>query len=329
MYENFYGLQELPFELTPNPKYLYLAAGHREALSNLQYGLFSSKSVTLLIGEAGTGKTTLLHAALASERCRAVQCIYIGNPALSREEFISILAHRFGLTPEAARSKGTLLIELDCTLRERRARGETTALVIDEAQSLSDELLEEVRLLANLETTTEKLLPLVLAGQPELAPRLDGPALRALKQRVALRCEIAPFQVADTAGYIANRIRTAGGVESRLFTRLAVELVHEASGGVPRTINVLCDNALVSGLALRRQPVDAEIVREVCRDFHVGRQQHPPRDGRPWFGPVRATVAAPADTGDAAPEPVDGRARHGRFVLLGLSSRRARKAIEV
>jgi general secretion pathway protein A len=270
MYLRFYGLHELPFELTPDPKYLFFTPGHREALSNLQYGLSSSKSVTVLIGEAGTGKTTLLHAALGSEACRDIQCVYLNNPALTRGEFVEMLASRFKLGERAAVSKATMLQELEAVLGERRGRGETTALVVDEAQSLSPELLEEIRLLANIETTTTKLLPLVLAGQPELAERLNAPGLRQLKQRVALRCEIAPLDLQETAAYIAFRVRRAGGEPSRLFTREAVVLIYEHSRGIPRTISVMCDNALVNGMALGRQPVDKEIVIDVARDFDLG-----------------------------------------------------------
>jgi general secretion pathway protein A len=269
MYQRYYGLRELPFELTSDPKYLFFTSQHREALSNLQYGLSSAKAVTVLIGEAGTGKTTLLRAALESELCRHVRCVYLNNPALTRDEFVEVLARRFDLSDEAARSKAALLAELEPVLHARKARGETTALVIDEAQSLSVELLEEIRLLANIETAEQKLLPLVLAGQPELADRLNDPQLRQLKQRVALRCEIGPFALGETAAYIASRIRTAGGEASRLFTREAVSLIHEYSQGIPRTISVICDNALVSGLALGRQPVDRAIVLEVTRDFDL------------------------------------------------------------
>src|SRR5688572_20377317 len=267
MYQRFYGLRELPFELTPNPRYLYLTARHREALSNLQYGLFTAKAVTLLVGEAGTGKTTLLKAALESDACRHVRCVYLNNPALTRGEFVEILARRFELSSEAAASKAAMLGELEKILHERRDRGEITALVIDEAQTLSVELLEEVRLLANIETATEKLLPLVLAGQPELGERLEESALRQLKQRVALRCDVSAFDLAETAAYISSRIRTAGGEASRLFTREAVTLIHECSRGIPRTISVICDNALVTGMALNRQPVDKQMVLEVARDF--------------------------------------------------------------
>jgi general secretion pathway protein A len=269
MYERFYGLRELPFELTPNPRFLFLSPRHSEALSNLQYGLLSAKAVTVLIGEAGTGKTTLLRGVLESEHCRHVRCVYLNNPALTRGEFVETLADRFHLSARAAESKAALLTELEKILTERRAAGEVTALVVDEAQSLSLELLEEVRLLANIETSTMKLLPVVLAGQPELADRLNDPALRQLKQRVALRCEIAPLDLQETAAYIALRIRTAGGEASRLFTREAVALVFEHSRGIPRTINVMCDNALVSGMALGRQPVDRAVILEVARDFDL------------------------------------------------------------
>jgi general secretion pathway protein A len=272
MYQGYYHLRELPFELTPDPAYLFMSAQHREALSNLEYGLSASKSLTVLIGEAGTGKTTLLRAALQSERCRAVTCVYLNNPALTRNEFIYTLASRFGLGTPAAGSKAVVLEQLERVLHDRRAAGEIIALVVDEAQRLSTELLEEVRLLTNIETSTEKLLPLVLAGQPELGVLLEDPSLRQLKQRVALRCELAPFTLQETAAYIASRIRTAGGVPSRLFTQEAVVLIHEYAGGIPRTVSVICDNALVNGMAMDRQLVDRAAVLEVCRDFNLRRR---------------------------------------------------------
>jgi general secretion pathway protein A len=275
MYQHFYGLRELPFELTPDPKYLFLTRQHREALSTLEYGLFSAKGLTVLVGEAGTGKTTLIHAALQSERCRNVSCVYVNNPALTRQEFVEALSRRFGLSLHAGASKAALLDELEPVLRERRARGQITALVIDEAQSLSGELLEEIRLLANTETATEKLLPLVLAGQPELRNRLNEPGLRQLKQRVTLRCEIVPLTQQEAAAYIAQRIRTAGGDAARLFTRQAVVLIHERSGGIPRSISVMCDNALLTGFGLGRQPVDSEVVLEVAHDFDLGGRRIP------------------------------------------------------
>jgi type II secretory pathway predicted ATPase ExeA len=272
MYQEFFGLRELPFELTPNPRFLFMTSRHLEALSNLEYGLSSAKALTLLIGEAGTGKTTLLRAAFGADSCRQVHCVYINNPSLTREEFVETLAMHFELSARAARSKSVLLAELERLLKERRANDEITALVMDEAQSLSIELLEEVRLLANIETETTKLLPLVLVGQPKLAERLEEPELRQLKQRVTLRCEISPLELLDTYSFIAHRIKTAGGSPTRVLTREAVALIHEHSGGIPRTICVICDNALVTGFALGRQPVDRNIVLDVCRDFALRQQ---------------------------------------------------------
>jgi general secretion pathway protein A len=269
MYRSFCGFSELPFELTPNPRYLFLSERHREALSTLEYGLSAAKALTVLLGEAGTGKTTLIRAALDSERCRTVTCVCINNPLLTRDEFIQTLARRFDLGSEAERSKSVLLERLPHVLAERRDRGELTSLVVDEAQQLSTELLEEIRLLGNIETADEKLLPLVLAGQLEFAKRLDDPSLRQLKQRVALRCELAPFTLAETAACIAHRLEIAGGIPSRLFTQEAVTAIHDASGGIPRALAVLCDNALLSAMALDRLPVDRAIVAEVVHDFRV------------------------------------------------------------
>ena len=272
MYESFYGLRELPFELTPNTQYLFLTPRQHEALSNLEYGLFSAKPITLLIGEAGTGKTTLIRAALESERCRKVRSVYINNPALTTDDFVRTLAGKFGLTGDAVTSKAALIEALEATLSERRAKGEITALIVDEAQSLSNTLLEEIRLLANIETQTQKLLPLVLAGQPELGVRLEETSLRQFKQRVALRCEIVPFEMRETAAYIGTRITRAGGVPSRFFTREAVTIIHEFSGGIARTINVICDNALTTGMALGKQPITRDMVLEVCRDLRLRRR---------------------------------------------------------
>jgi len=294
MYREFYGLRELPFELTPDPRYLYLTPRHREALSNLEYGLSSAKAITVLIGEAGTGKTTLLRAATGSDLCRAVGTVYVNNPSLTRPEFVELLARRFGLSPRAGESKAALLSELEEVLRERRARGEIVALVIDEAQSLSGELLEEIRLLANIETLTEKLLPVVLAGQPELRDRLNEPGLRQLKQRVTLRCEIGPFTLDETAAYIATRVAAAGGDSRRLFSREAVALIHDRSRGIPRVISVICDNALLTGFGLGRQPVECAMVLEVTHDLDLGgpeAEAAPPASGAPESAePVGATV---------------------------------------
>jgi general secretion pathway protein A len=267
MYTQYYGLRQLPFELTSDPKFLFFTPQHREAMSTLEYGLSAAKPITVLIGEAGTGKTTVLRAALQSERCRRVSHVVLDNPTLTREEFLEMLTARFQLGP--FKSKPKLLDGLESLIRGRHHRRGITALVIDEAHVIPSEILEEIRLLGNMETSTEKLLPIVLIGQPELASRLNEPGLRQLKQRVALRCELRPLDLKDTAAYIASRIRTAGGDPANVFTREAVSLIHERSRGVPRTISVMCDNSLVSGFALKRWPVDTDLVLEVCRDFDL------------------------------------------------------------
>jgi general secretion pathway protein A len=322
MYQEFFGLRELAFELTPNPRFLFMTPRHLEALSNLEYGLSSGKGLTVLIGEAGTGKTTLLHAAFESDRCRGVQCVYINNPSLTRDEFIQTLAMRFELSPEAGQSKAVLLEELEEWLIARRANGEIAALVMDEAQSLSVELLEEVRLLANIETTTTKLLPVVLVGQPALAEKLERFELQQLKQRVALRCEISPLELTETAALIAHRIKTAGGTPSRVFTRDAVAVIHEYSGGIPRTISVICDNALITGLALRKQPIDRHIVLEVCRDFWLrerteatllSREAESEDDSRDGVERGASTSGLLSGAG----EDEKGRARPKRYSLFG------------
>lgn len=267
MYEAFYGLRERPFELTPNPRFLFMTPRHREALTTLEYGLSARTGIALLVGDAGTGKTTVIHAALQSQSVRQSQTVYLNNPSLTRAEFIEFLAAGFGLSADAAKSKIRCLSELTDLLANRHAAGSMAALVIDEAQCLSDSLLEEIRLLANIESASEKLLSIILVGQPELADRLNHPALRQLKQRIGLRCALTALGLAETSAYIAARVRVAGGEAPRLFTPDAIRTVHERSGGIPRTISVICDNALVTGFALDRQPVDSAVVLEVCRDF--------------------------------------------------------------
>jgi general secretion pathway protein A len=278
MYESYYGLRERPFDLTPNPRYLFLTARHREALSNLQYGIAARRGVTLLIGEAGTGKTTLVRTVLESEEQKNTQFVYLNNPTLTRAEFLEFLAPAFSLSERAVSSKTVLLRELESVLRQRLAQGIVTALLVDEAQVLPLELLEEIRLLANIETNTEKLLPVVLAGQSQLADKLNNPELRQLKQRVALRCELLPLDLMETTAYIAGRVRIAGG---------DVELIHHCSGGIPRTISVICDNSLVSGFAADQRPVGRALVYEVCNDFDL----HPPAP-RPSSG-LAATGPGP------------------------------------
>lgn len=302
MYEQFFGLQERPFDLTPNPRFLVLTESHAEVLSNLEYGIASRKGITVLVGEAGSGKTTLIRTAIRRQPAR-VHAVHLSNPTLSRQEFVELLAARFGLSGDAVRSKAVMLVELEGLLRARWNVGESTVLIVDEAHALPLDLLEEIRLLANIETDDEKLLTVILAGQSELADRLNERALRQFKQRIALRCELRPLSLVEAAGYIAGRIQTAGGSAATLFTREAVSLVHEFARGIPRTISVIADNALLGGFAAGVRPVNAEIVREVCRDFDltpdtlVSHRMAEPAAALPspaLHAPVAAADAAPA-----------------------------------
>jgi type II secretory pathway predicted ATPase ExeA len=270
MYEHYYGLKERPFDLSPNPRFLFLTKQHREALTHLRYGLSARPGLTVLVGEAGTGKTTLVRAALHESSSRRLSIVHLSNPTLTRSEFFEYLASGFGFSAEAAHSKTRFLQELEVAMASRGAADGALALIVDEAQSLPHELLEEVRLLSNTEAANGRTLAVALVGQPELAAGLNDPALRQLKQRVALRCELRPLTLEETAACIAERVRIAGGVGYLLFSREAVMAIHERSRGIPRTISVICDNALVSGFAADQKPVGPELIQEVCRDFGIG-----------------------------------------------------------
>jgi general secretion pathway protein A len=300
MYTTFYGLTELPFELSPNPKYLLLTGRHREALANLQYGISAGKSVTLLLGEAGTGKTTLVQAALASDVCQGARIVHLANPMLTRDEFVEFLARAFNLPDEARRSKTTMLAELERELLARYNNGEKTALVIDEAQCLSRELLEEVRLLSNIETPGRKLMPIVLAGQPEFADRLNLPSLVQLKQRVALRCSLGLLDQVETSGYVNGRLKIAGANGHEIFSREALQVVHQRSGGVPRTVSVICDNALVSGFAANLSTIGAKVIHEVCDDFDLAGAERRPAPSPPAAEQGDVPPASPSPGGHPA-----------------------------
>ena len=269
LYGAFYGVNEPPFDLTPNPRFLFLSSRQREALGNLRYALATSKGFSLILGDAGTGKTTLVRTALAELGDTPSRYVLVSNPTLGRAEFYEFLARDFGLSEEAGRSKTRFLSELQLDVEARFAAGGLTGLIIDEAQSLPHELLEEIRLLGNIETQTTKLLNIILCGQPELAERLNEPSLRQLKQRLALRCQLQPLTAEESASYISGRVRIAGGSPGDIFTREAVMAIHEASKGIPRTINVLCDNTLIAGFAQQVKPIPADVVLEICREFDL------------------------------------------------------------
>jgi general secretion pathway protein A len=312
MYQAFYGLVERPFDLSVNLKYFLMTAGHLEAVSNLEYGFSRGTGITLLLGEAGTGKTSVLQKVLTplldGTSDPPTRAVYINNPTLSPQEFVETLAHGFQLSLSAAASKSQFLRELEQTLIEHRANGATWILVVDEAQSLTDALLEEIRLLANFECEGEKLLRIVLAGQPALGPRLNEPGLLQLKQRIGLRCLLPALTLQEAAVYIARRITMAGGTPAHAFSREAVSMIHQRSCGIPRVINVICDNALLTGFAAGQRPVRAEIVLEVCADFDL-------REG--LIGPP---VAMPIPDPPVAED--EGSADRGRLTFLPVLARR-------
>ncbi len=266
MYRPFYGLRDIPFSLTPDPRYLYFTASHREVMANLHYGIQHGRGLIVATGEVGTGKTTTLRSMLA-RLDRSVLTAYIFNPGLTVAEFYHYLSTSFGITQYA--SKSDLLMKLGRLLTMRHSRGLRSVLIVDEAQGLSHELLEEIRLLLNFETYTEKQLQIILAGQPELRQVLNDPALRQLKQRISLRCEIKPLRAEEVSAYIRTRLKVAGATRLDIFTPEAMALIFRASEGVPRLINNICDNALLTGFAMSAPQITPQIITEVIESLDL------------------------------------------------------------
>ena len=306
LYEPYFGLREPPFKLTSNPRYLMLTPGHAEALNMVQHGIATRRGILVLVGEVGTGNTTIVRAAGAA--APGSRFVHLNNPLLTRPEFLHLIADGFGLPRGIADSKPRFVAELTRHLDAFARSDVQTALIADEAHALPNDILEEIRLLANIETDDEKLLPVVLVGQPELRERLNGPDLRQLKQRIALRCVLNPLGLRETAAYIAGRIRVAGGDAKRVFSRDAVELIHAYARGIPRTISVICDNAIVAGYALDERPVRASTVATICEELDLETPAGiSPRDS---VAPGTAFTFAPADStrdepGDPETAPVD------------------------
>lgn len=268
MYAEFYGLRELPFALTPDPRYIYFTPSHTEVMANLHYGVESGKGLIVVTGEVGTGKTTILRW-MMQRLDRTVMVAYIFNPRLSVPEFYQHLATLFGI--QNWETKSDLLIELGKVLESRHSRGLRTVLIIDEAHGLSPYVLEEVRLLGNFESDTAKHLQIVLTGQPELRDVLNNSDLRQLKQRVALRCEIKALpNVEETARYITSRLSVAGAARAaEMFSPGAIDYIFRCSEGIPRNINNLCDNALLNGFAASEPIISRAIIEEVAATFDL------------------------------------------------------------
>ena len=268
MYNQFFGLRTNPFSVNPDPRFMFLTRHFQEALACLTYGIQSRRGFVLLSGEVGTGKTTLLNKLLDWLRGQRVATAFIFNSQLDVPEVFDYMLADFGIHCES-RLKSQVLLHLYHWLLDRYRAGETAVLIIDEAQNLSPQVLEEIRLLTNLETSTEKLLQIVLAGQPELEQKLNLPQLRQLRQRITLRCKTQPLTQEETSAYIAQRLKIAGGNGHAIFSPGAVEAVHKYAGGIPRVINLLCDHALLSAFVDKQQQVGAELIEGVAREFDL------------------------------------------------------------
>src|SRR5262245_51833341 len=245
MYATFYGLRDSPFALTPDPRYLFLSEAHREALASATYGVQEHKGFVLILGEVGTGKTTLIRHLLGSFG-PDIRSVFVFNPAVNFLELLQLILRDLELPCPALR-RVEMIDTLNEYLLRESAAGRYVVLIVDEAQHLAPGVLEEVRMLSNLETATGKLLQILLVGQPELGEKLGRPELRQLRQRISLVAELQPLSYPDTERYIAHRLEGAGRTGGPIFTTRATRLIHSASGGIPRLINAICDKALVLG----------------------------------------------------------------------------------
>jgi general secretion pathway protein A len=273
MYLTFYGFAEKPFNATPDPRFLYMTPGHREALAQLLYGTQERKGFIVLIGKVGTGKTTLLHALW--QRLREQTAVsFVVNSTLPFDGILEYILEDLGI-PRAGESRAQRLIALNNFLIKRERDGQNTVLIIDEAQNLDVATLEQIRLLSNFETPTSKLLQILLVGQPELKTKLDLPELRQLKQRVGLRCHIPPLTVEEARAYIRTRLRIAGARDLGLFAESAIDRISAYAGGIPRLINIVCDHCLLFGYADEKRRIDRQIVDQAIEYLEEGTRRPP------------------------------------------------------
>jgi general secretion pathway protein A len=268
MYNAFFGFKECPFNLTPDPTFLYRSQQHEEALANLIYGVQSRKGFVVLTGEVGTGKTTMLECLQDFLSAHQIDFAYLFNSRLTVEQFFEMVAYDLDLRC-ARTSKTEVLIALNQLLLQNANEGRTTALIVDEAHNLEWDVLEEIRLLGNLENRRGKLLQIVIAGQPEFDRKLDAPSLRQLKQRIALRCMLQPFRPGETVEYIETRLAKAGVSNQTVFPPEVIEQIHTRAQGIPRLINAICDNVLLTSFAMEKKVATVEMVDEVSDDMRL------------------------------------------------------------
>ena len=268
MYKSFYGLKENPFNVNPDPRFLYLTKQIEEALTGLMYGIQTRKGFITLTGEVGTGKTTLVNRLLDWLHHRQTRTAFLFNSRMNSSQLFDFILAEFDI-PCESKSKSQQLLKLNHWLLERYRAGETVVLIVDEAQNLTFPVLEEIRLLTNLETSTEKLLQIVLSGQQELEEKLRLPQLRQLRQRIMLRCHTSPLTAEQTYEYIRERLRIAGADGTPVFSEKAMEAVHLYSMGIPRVVNLLCEHSLVNAFVDQQRPIGPKIVEDVAREFQL------------------------------------------------------------
>lgn len=307
MYRSFFGLSVFPFGASPDPRFLFLRPQIKETLACLEYGMKARKGFVVMTGEVGTGKTTLLKAALGAFAKGSIATAFLVNPRLDVLDFFEFVLADFGIPPKT-RTKSGMLLELNSWLIERFAAHQLCAIVVDEAQDLSWELLEEIRLLGNLETSSEKLVQIILSGQPELEQMLHDPVVRQLRQRISLWCRTQPLSGEETAAYIQERLRIAGASQPVLSPE-AEALVYRYSRGIPRIINLLCEHALVSAFAEQIKPIPARIIEAAGAELDLVRHPFPisPPSMQGFAEPapqtaMSSTIKAAADRADSLKE---------------------------
>jgi len=314
MYKNFFGLRVAPFNVNPDPRFLCLTQGVREALASLSYGIYNRKGIVLLTGEVGTGKTTVINKLLEWLHRVHFSTAFIFNPRLTITDFFDVMMADFGIACES-REKGQRLLRLNEWLLGRHRAGQSAVLIVDEAQGLSIELLEELRLLTNVETFTQKLLQVVICGQPELDTKLKDPQLRQLRQRIMVRCNMPQLSVQETHIYINERLRRAGANGAAIFTKEAIDAIARYSYGIPRVVNLLCEHALIGAFADQQRPVLAATVNAAAEEFELDAIPALPTS-IPWTGEDR-TLGERLRTVASV-----GRRTAGAENALGLSNQR-------
>jgi general secretion pathway protein A len=268
MYKAFFGLKRNPFNLSPDPSFFYRSVQHEEALANLIYGVQSRKGFIALTGEVGTGKTTMLECLRDFLHAQKIPFAFVFNSQLTPPQFFEMIAYDFDLKCDH-KSKVAVLNTLNERLLERAAHGHTTVLIVDEAHNLEWNVLEEIRLLGNLENRRGKLIQVIISGQPELDRKLDAPEFRQLKQRIALRCSLKPFELTEAERYIGSRLSHAGMKEQNVFPSALIEEIHVRTQGIPRLINLVCENLLLTAFAMESKVATLEMLDEVTGDLRL------------------------------------------------------------